>query len=87
MENWTQADYYGLFALLMLLFAGAIAGAGVCLSRKVMPLRLSAERVNTMHAFYMTGASLSATGRKFNRSRKSLHQVFMRRGLAIRPPT
>lgn len=49
-------------------------------------LMWSPEEVAAMWAFYCAPNSLSATARQFKIHRKSLNQVFARRGLELRPP-
>jgi transposase-like protein len=46
---------------------------------------LSVELVQRMYADYQSGMSLAAVARRHGKHRKSLHQVFQRRGLILRP--
>jgi hypothetical protein len=39
-----------------------------------------------MHADYCTPMSLAAVGRKYGRNRRSVHELFIKRGLTVRPP-
>ncbi|EIP99490.1 hypothetical protein OpiT1DRAFT_04008 [Opitutaceae bacterium TAV1] len=43
--------------------------------------------VQQMHAVYMSGKSLAAVGRAFNRDRRSVREMFECRGLPLRPLT
>jgi len=47
--------------------------------------RLADEEVLAMHAKYEAGASLSAVGRLYDRDRRSVAELFTRRGLKVRP--
>jgi hypothetical protein len=51
-----------------------------------MSPRLPDDQVLEMHRFYADGASLSATARRYGRCRASIREVFVRRGLFVRPP-
>ena len=51
---------------------------------RVMPKRIAAGVIAEMHAFYLeNGCSLSATGRQFQRDRRSVGALFVSRGLFV----
>jgi hypothetical protein len=50
-----------------------------------MAKRLSDERVQEMYARYEAGASLAHIGKVFRRDRRSVREIFERRGLHVRP--
>lgn len=47
--------------------------------------RISLEAVRTMHGDYMKPMSLAAVGRKYKRHRGSVRELFVSRGLEVRP--
>lgn len=49
--------------------------------------RVPEERIRAMYSDYCDGMSLGEVGQKYNRSRKSIGDIFKSRGLRVRQPT
>lgn len=61
--------------------AGQHIKKGECQGRKGLP----AEFIDRLYKSYCRGHSLQAIGRRVGRSRQSIHEMFKRRGLKLRP--